>query len=117
MRAISAFIFECGIRTSSWPARKPLRMRVRKSAMGSVIDTAALLPTRLPDARDQPLVGDLAQADPAQAELAQHGARAATAPAARVFAGLVLRGAGLSYALGCLGHLLLTFSFQRGCQR
>ena len=41
MRAISAFIFECGISTSSWPARTPLRMRVRKSAIGSVIDIAA----------------------------------------------------------------------------
>src|SRR3954462_14495557 len=90
MRAISAFIFECGITTSSWPARKPLRMRVRKSAIGSVIDIAKPLPARLLDTGDQALVCDLAQADPAQAELAVVRARTTAPLAAVVFARLVL---------------------------
>src|SRR4051794_22982591 len=101
MRAISAFIFEAGMSTSSWPAWRPLRIRVRKSAIGSVIDMAApsLLPTRLPDARDQTVRGDLAQADPAQAELAVVRARAPAALAAAVLPRLVLGGPGLLYTL------------------
>src|SRR3954447_3529271 len=105
MRASSAFIFECGITTSSWPACKPLRMRVRKSAIGSVIDIGLDLPTRLLDARDQALVRDLAQADPAQPELAEVRARATAALAAVVVARRVLRRARLLYTLGSLGHL------------
>src|SRR5919202_1918855 len=99
MRAISAFIFECGITTSSWPARRPLRMRVRKSAIGSVIDIVLYLPARLLDAGDQALVRDLAQADTAQPELAEVRARATAALAAVVLARLVLRGTRLLYTL------------------
>src|SRR3954466_9352294 len=97
MRASSAFIFEAGISTSSCPACSPLRMRVRKSAIGSVIDMAGpvVLPARLPDAGDQALRGDLAQADAAQAELAVVRARPPAALAAGVVARLVLRRAGL----------------------
>src|SRR6476660_9475989 len=58
-------------------------MRVRKSAIGSVIDIALDLPARLLDARDQALVSDLAQADAAEPELAEVRARA-TAPLAAV---------------------------------
>src|SRR4051812_28538243 len=83
----------------------PLRMRVRKSAMGSVIDIDRS-PTRLRHAGDHPVVRELAQADPAQAELAEDGARPAAAAAARVLPGLVLAGARLADALGELGHLL-----------
>src|SRR6266540_147402 len=36
MRAISALIFEYGMSTSSFCARVPLRIRAKKSAMGSV---------------------------------------------------------------------------------
>src|SRR5258705_5765732 len=106
MRAISAFSFECGITTSSWPACSPLRIRVRKSAIGSVIDIARLLPARLLDARDQTLVRDLAQADPAQAELAEIRTRTTAALAAVVVARRVLRRARLLDTLGSLGHLV-----------
>src|SRR3954451_5867415 len=100
MRASSVFIFECGITTSSCPACKPLRMRVRKSAIGSVIDIRRkLLPARLLDARDQTLVGDRAQTDTAEAELAEVRARATAALAAVVVARRVLRRAALLYTL------------------
>src|SRR5215210_1237091 len=67
MRATSTFIFECGISTVSCLAMCALRIRVKKSAMGSF--TAIRLPTRFHDARDLPLVRQLSQADPAQPEL------------------------------------------------
>src|SRR3954468_16828800 len=105
MRASSAFIFECGITTSSWPACRPLRMRVKKSAIGSVIDIALYLPARLLDARDQALVRNLAQADPAEAELAEVRARATAALAAVVIARPVLGRTRLLYTLGSLCHL------------
>src|SRR4051794_3787471 len=114
MRASSAFIFECGITTSSWPACSPLRMRVRKSAIGSVIDIALDLPARLLDARDQAFVGDVAQADAAQAELAEVRARATAALAAVVVARRVLRRARLLYTLGSLGHLLVLLRIFEG---
>src|SRR2546423_12021983 len=91
--------------TSSWSARRPLRMRVRKSAIGSVIDM--LLPARLRESGDVALVGHLAQADPAEAELAEVGARAAAPLAAIVVAGLVLRLAALAHHLCRLPHLTL----------
>src|SRR4051795_5833623 len=99
MRASSAFIFEWGITTSSCPACSPLRMRVRKSAIGSVIDIALDLPARLLDAGDQALVGDLAQTDAAQPELAVVRARATTPLAAVVLARLVFRRTRLLYTL------------------
>src|SRR4051812_1098274 len=67
MRATSAFIFECGISTVSCLAMCALRIRVRRSAMGSL--TAIRLPTRFRDAGDLPLVRQLSQADPAQTKL------------------------------------------------
>src|SRR5215212_1200581 len=88
MRAISALKFEAGISTSSRSACRPLRMRVRKSATGSVIDMG--LPARLGEAGDHALVRDLAHADAAQAELAQIRARAAAPLTAVVVACLVL---------------------------
>src|SRR5215212_6622478 len=109
MRASSAFIFECGITTSSWPACSPLRMRVRKSAIGSVIDIALDLPARLLDARDQTLVRDVPQADPAQAELAEIRTRATAPLAAVVVARRVLARARLLDTLGSLCHLFLVF--------
>src|SRR3954453_22071832 len=99
MRAISAFSFECGITTSSWPARSPLRMRVRKSAIGSVIDIARPLPARLLHTRDEPLVRDLSQADAAQPELAVIRTRATAPLAAVVLARLELVRARLLYTL------------------
>src|SRR5215210_7890448 len=102
MRAISALKFEAGISTSSRSACRPLRMRVRKSATGSVIDM--WLPARLREAGDHALVGDLAQADPAQPELAQIRARAAAALATVVVPRLVLGPALLADPLGSLCH-------------
>src|SRR5215210_2062035 len=88
MRAISALQFEAGISTSSRSACRPLRRRVRKSAMGSVIDMG--LPARLREAGDHALVRDLAHADAAEPELAQIRARTAASLAAVVVACLVL---------------------------
>src|SRR4051794_35312283 len=102
MRAISTLSFEAGVSTVSWAAWMPLRIRVRKSAMGSVIDMA--LPARLRHARDVAVVGQLAQADPADAELAVDGAGPAALAAPGVLAGLVLAAARLAHALGRLGH-------------
>src|SRR5919107_576007 len=67
MRATSTFIFECGISTASCLAICALRIRVRKSAIGSF--TAIRLPTRFRDAGDLPLVRQFPQTDPAQSEL------------------------------------------------
>src|SRR5687767_6602134 len=102
MRAISAFTPEAGMCTSSWAAWIPLRIRVKKSAMGSVIDMRS--PAALGHARDEALVGHIAQADAAQAELAVHGTRPAALAAARVAAHLVLRCAVGGNDLGGLGH-------------
>src|SRR5215213_11088191 len=96
-RAISSFSFEAGMSTASWSAWRPLRIRVRKSAIGSVIDI--WLPAGLGQAGDVSLVGHLAQADPAEAELAEVGARAAAPLAAIVVAGLVLLLAPLAHHL------------------
>src|SRR5215211_5399232 len=102
MRAISRLSFEDGISTVSCAAMIPLRIRVRKSAMGSVIDM--VLPARLRHAGDVAVVGHLAQADPAEAELAVDGAGPATTAAARVGPRLVLRRAVHARDLGGLGH-------------
>src|ERR671929_447019 len=102
MRAISRLSLLEGMTTSSWAAWIPFRIRVRKSAMGSVIDMRS--PARLRHAGDEALVGQLAQADPAQAELAVDRARATAAAAARVRARRVLRAARLADDLGLLCH-------------
>src|ERR1700750_1046477 len=102
MRAISRLSLLEGITTVSWAAWIPLRMRVRKSAMGSVIDMRS--PARLRHAGDVAVVRELAQADPAQAELAVHGTRAAAAAAARMGPRGVLRRAVLTGDLALLGH-------------
>src|SRR4051812_22143527 len=102
MRAISRLSLLDGISTSSLAAMMPLRIRVRKSAMGSVIDMR--LPTALGHAGDVALVSELAQADPAEPELAVDRARAPAAAAARMGPGLVLRRAIRANDLGCLSH-------------
>src|SRR3954447_20728920 len=106
MRAISRLSLDDGMSTSSWEAMIPLRMRVRKSAMGSVWDIRKSgLPGRLGHPGDEAVVGQLAQADPAEAELAIHGAGPAAAAAASVLAGLVLGRARLAHPLRGLGHV------------
>src|SRR4051794_31094992 len=102
MRAISRLSLLDGISTSSLAAMMPLRMRVRKSAIGSVIDMR--LPTRLRHAGDHAVVRQLAQAQTADAELAIDGPRTPTATAARVRARLVLGRALGSDDLGCFSH-------------
>src|SRR5215813_11805940 len=51
-------------------------MRVRRSAMGSVMLMRQPSPARLREARDLPAARDLADLDPRQPELAVHAARA-----------------------------------------
>src|SRR3954449_10710271 len=89
-------------------------MRVRKSAIGSVIDIALDLPARLLDARDQTLVRDVSQADPAQTELAEIRTRATAALAAVVVARRVLVRTRLLDTLGSLGHLLVRLRIFEG---
>src|SRR4051794_5049168 len=83
-------------------------MRVRKSAIGSVIDMR--LPTRLGHARDVAVVRQLAQAQAAEPELPVHRARAPAATTTRVRARLVLRGPLRGDDLGCLGHVSLSYA-------
>src|SRR3954462_6748605 len=104
MRAISRLSLLEGMITSSCAAWMPLRIRVRKSAMGSVIDMRS--PARLRHAGDEALARELAQADAAQPELAVHRTRAPAAPAAAVRPRGVLGRAVGPHDHGCLGHLL-----------
>src|SRR4051812_3212715 len=98
------------MRTSSCIATLALRMRVSMSAMGSVMVIVGLpSPARLGDARDLAGVHELAQAEPAQPELAVHGARPAAAAAPRVGPHLVLGLALLLLDQRLLGHLLTPF--------
>src|SRR5512147_3069379 len=88
--AMRSFSFDDGMSTFSCSARLALRMRVRKSAIGSL---TIALPARLDHAGHFALERKLAEADPAGFELAQVAARPATDLAAVVGAHLVLRGA------------------------
>src|SRR3982074_3157156 len=84
---------DAGEMTSSCCAFAPLRSRVRKSEMGSVIDMSvgcSFSPARLGHAGDVALVRQLPQADPADAELAVDGASASAPTATAVAACLVL---------------------------
>src|SRR5215213_6355255 len=86
-----------------------LRMRVRKSATESfmkVVRRRPRSPGGLGHAGDHALVRDRAKADPAQAELAVVGARAAAAAAPIVVTSLVLASALLADDLRCLCHWL-----------
>src|SRR5271169_474562 len=83
-----------------------LRMRVSMSAIGSV-STSSLLPARLRHAGDDALVREIAQADAAQAELAEDGARPPATVAARVVADRVLLRTLLLDDERCLRHVVL----------
>src|SRR5439155_14699123 len=108
MRASSTFSRDAGTSTSSKSAIRPLRIRVRKSATGSVVDIGGCsLPARLGQSRHVALVGHLAQADPAQPELAVERARAAASAAPVVPARLELGRSLLTHDLGRLCHLAL----------
>src|SRR3990172_4049614 len=108
MRAMAAFIFELGTETEACPASRPLRMRVSKSAIGSVtlIDyPSPRLPRRLGHAGEVPLQGLFPEADAAQLEPADVAARAAAHPAAVAHLDLVLA-AGFANHNRRFGHLL-----------
>src|SRR5947207_14341332 len=81
--AIADLTLEAGIATAAWRAWRPFRMRVNISAIGSVIMARPLLPARLRHARDLAFEGELPEADPTQAELANEAPRA-PAPLAAV---------------------------------
>src|SRR6478735_7742672 len=81
MRAIPSLRREVGISACSCSALLALRMRASMSATGSV---SIWSPARFGHARNDALVRQVAQADPAEAELAKDGARATAAIAARV---------------------------------
>src|SRR3954453_22796006 len=95
MRAIWTFSLEAGISALSCSALLALRMRVSMSATGSV-SISALLPAALGHARDDALVGELPQTDPAEPELAEDRLGTTAAVAARVLTRLeLLRPGGL----------------------
>src|SRR5436305_994261 len=101
---MSLFMRELGISARSCSALLALRIRASMSATGSVSIShlsgtkrpdkpspgenaqhfSRLLPRTLGHARDHALVRELAQADPAEAELLEHRSRPAAAVAARV---------------------------------
>src|SRR6056297_3653651 len=113
--ASATFCFDEGITTWSCIAVFALRTRVSMSAMGSVImmDRSPFSPRALGQARDLAGMGELSQADPAEAELAVHGTRTAAAAAAGVGANLEL-GSSVRLVDECLlGHVSL-FSLRDG---
>src|SRR5579883_1988917 len=73
---MAVFSFEEARLTSALPAVWPLRMRVRRSAIGSVMLMWRSSPARLREARDLAAVGNLADLHPREAELAVDPARA-----------------------------------------
>src|SRR5580658_8553291 len=74
--------------TVGLPADCALRIRVRRSAIGSVMLMVRASPARLGKARNLPAVRRLAQLRAREAELAVHAARAARDRAAVALAGL-----------------------------
>src|SRR6516165_8150309 len=116
MRAISSFSLELGISVRSCSALLALRIRVSMSATGSV-SIPVLLPGALGHARDHALVGELTEADPAEPELLEHGARPAAAVAAAVVAHLVLGGARSLRDHRFLGHSLVLVPSGLGGER
>src|SRR5581483_11289213 len=67
-RAISTFMREVGMTALSWSALLAFRMRVSMSAIGSV---SIASPARFRHAGNRALMGEVAQADAAEAELAE----------------------------------------------
>src|ERR1051326_6978004 len=78
---------DVGMTALSWSALFAFRMRVSMSAIGSVNIAS---PARFRHAGNRALMGEVAQADAAEPELAEHGARPAAPVAARVVAHPVL---------------------------
>src|SRR5215470_12180444 len=103
-RTTRSLITDQGQSMYSLRAWAPLRNRANRSAMGSVIDMAASSPTRLGQARDQPLARQIAQAQPAHLEAAKKRARPAAQRTAVVAADLELGRALRLDAQTGLGH-------------
>src|SRR5947209_6007677 len=78
---------DVGMTALSWSALLAFRMRVSMSAIGSV---SIASPARFRHAGNRALMGEVAQADAAETELAEHRARPAAPVAARVVAHPVL---------------------------
>src|SRR4029079_2327976 len=74
---MSVFTLEESMVISALRAVCPLRMRVRRSAIGSVMLMRRSSPARLGDARNLAAIDDLADLHARQPELAVHAARAA----------------------------------------
>src|SRR6185369_16322870 len=104
---MASLVRECG--SVIW-SRRPLhalRMRVRRSAIGSVIIVESSLPARLDEPGNQALQGKVAHADAAELEAPVHAARTSALLAAGVSANGEL---GLPFGLDdhrFLGHVLL----------
>src|SRR5574340_910038 len=107
---------------STWDrsTRTALRMRVNMSAMGSVIMMFGIpLPTRLFDARNQTLVCQIAETDPADAEFPIYGPRTTAYPAPPMGPGSELRRAERLGELGFTCHAVGSsgrWRGPRGCQ-
>jgi hypothetical protein len=71
------FIIEYGMSASSWRAMIAFRILVSMSAMGSVIDMDAPLPTRFYYAGQFASQGQVPEADPAHVELSYEASRPA----------------------------------------
>src|ERR1043166_9980576 len=93
--------------TRRCPAVQALRMRVSMSATGSVmLMRSSLSPAGLAHTGNMPLQRELAETDPAESELAQHGADPAAALAAADPPRREFRGALGGREPAPLGHLL-----------
>src|SRR5579862_7132084 len=90
MRAISIFIFDDGMSTRGCLARAPFRIRVKKSAMGSVVILPSL-PTGLHNTGNFSLERVATETDAAHLELSQKTAATAADPAAVTMADLEFR--------------------------
>src|SRR5580765_8160940 len=105
MAATASFRLDDGIATSSWNAMFAFRRRVSRSAIGSVIVTRLpSSPRCLHNAGHLAGVRHVPEADPAQPEVAVHGARSAALLAARIAPHLVLRCLSLLVDECLLGH-------------
>src|SRR5262245_51386352 len=87
MVTMATFIREAGTSTVLCLATCALRMRVRRSAIGSVMLISSLLPARLGDARQRPFEREIPEANATQLELSEKAPRppAALATAASAY--------------------------------
>src|SRR3984957_12289195 len=74
---MATFSFEAPLPTVGLPADCALRMRVKRSAIGSVMLIVRASPTRLRQAWNLAAIGSLAQLGARKPEFAVHAARAA----------------------------------------